>query len=237
MNEDYTPDLTPSIPKSAADTLSKYDQLKEGTILQDAENKNNKYTVHTIAGFGGNSNVYKATDEKFRRDVALKLVNNAHLEQIQMIQKEAKLIAEASSHHVVPIYDLFKDQEGRFVAVMPYYSPEKNLNSIVNEQKISHETASNFIDQYADAVNYCHEKGIRSRDLKPSNSFIDESGNLQISDFGIVTKNKDPNEEAYQSTIYFSPPEYLDEKAGDIRGEIYSMGAIGYNLLMGKPPY
>jgi len=192
---------------------------------------------------GGMGVVYKARQASLNRIVALKMILAGGLASpvdVQRFHTEAKAAANLDHPNIVPIYEV-GEHEGQH-----YYS----MKLIVEGSKaggtakasIDQRQAAHFLATAARAVHHAHQRGIIHRDLKPANILVDEQGQPHITDFGLA-KRLEGDANLSQSGAIVGTPAYMppEQAAGTkdltIAADIYSLGAIFYQLLTGKPPF
>jgi hypothetical protein len=211
------------------------------------------YRVLEKIGFGGMGEVYRASDERLGRDVALKILKPslAHdQDRLRRFEQEARAAATLSHPNVVAIYDIGM-QEGA-----PYIVSEllegQTLRERVLDGPLPRRQALDYASQIAQGLIAAHEKRIVHRDLKPENLFITKDGRIKILDFGIAKLTtsefgSEPGDAASAAsmttqtksgsvlgTLAYMSPEQLRGKAVDHRSDIFSFGAIFYEMLTGK---
>jgi serine/threonine protein kinase/dipeptidyl aminopeptidase/acylaminoacyl peptidase len=202
------------------------------------------YEILAPLGAGGMGEVYRARDSKLKRDVALKVLPDVFArdpERMLRFQREAEVLAALNHPHIAAIYGL----EGKAL-VMELVEGE-NLRG-----PLPLETAVNYARQIAEALEYAHEKGIVHRDLKPANVKITPEGVVKVLDFGLAKAIEDPTTPssdpansptltagatrmgAIMGTAAYMSPEQASGKTADRRADIWSFGAVLYEILTGK---
>ena len=206
------------------------------------------YRVHEKIGSGGMGEVYRASDERLARDVALKLLKPslAHdQDRLRRFEQEARAAAALNHPNIVAIYDI------GFHEGAPYIVSEllegQTLRQRLVEGPISPRHAADYGIQIAQGLVAAHEKRIIHRDLKPENIFITRDGRIKILDFGIakLTLSDTPADRSVSTmttqtksgsvlgTVAYMSPEQLRGKPVDPRSDIFSFGAILYEMLVG----
>ncbi len=202
------------------------------------------------AGAGGMGEVYKAKDTRLDRTVAIKVLtglvaNNPDLRQ--RFEREAKAISSLNHPNICILYDVGQ-QDGQNFLVMEYLEGE-TLSSKLHQGSIGTDELLRFAIQIADALDKAHRKGLVHRDLKPGNVMITKEG-AKLLDFGLaklkvsggivegitgVTKSTPlTGEGTIIGTLQYMSPEQLEGKEADSRSDIFSFGAVLYEMATGK---
>jgi serine/threonine-protein kinase len=195
-------------------------------------------------GRGGMGVVYKARQISLERVVAVKMILSgefADRHEIARFQAEAKAAASLKHPTIVPIYKV-GEEAGRHYLVMEYIDGQ-SLTEIQGLGPMPPHDAARLIATVADAVQYAHSRGIVHRDLKPGNILLDRAGQPNITDFGLarryeVGSDLTPTGQLL-GTPSFIPPEQAVNDAETIgpTSDVYSLGALLYTLLTGRPPF
>ncbi len=200
-----------------------------------------RYEIKAELGRGGMATVYLADDPRFEREVAVKVLPREMLHDPQFrvrFEREAKTIAMLEHPAIVPVYD-FGEEDGQPYFVMRYM-PGGSLSERLQQTPTPIQEAARIFKRIAPALDDAHAKGIIHRDLKPGNILFDRLDEPYISDFGIakltesaagLTGNTIVGTPAYMS------PEQAQGEPVDGRSDIYSLGAILFEMLTGKAPY
>ncbi len=204
-----------------------------------------QYLVDAEIGRGGMAVVYRATDLRLNRRVAIKvlppeLAFNADVRE--RFLREAQTAAQLSHPGIVPIYTV-DEREGIVYFVMALVDGESLAERLTREPRLPISEARRLLSAVADALAYAHEQGVVHRDVKPDNIMIERtSGRPLVTDFGIARAAQGDTRltvtgVAIGTPAYMSPEQALGERELDGRSDIYSLGVIGYQLLAGETPF
>jgi serine/threonine-protein kinase len=201
-----------------------------------------RYEVKSELGRGGMATVYYAYDPRFERDVAIKVLPHALLHDPMFrarFDREAKTIAALEHPAIVPVYD-FGEEDGQPYLVMRYM-PGGSLEDRLQQGPLPLAEAVRIISRLAPGLDEAHAHQIIHRDLKPGNILFDQRGNPYLSDFGIVRLASATTSltqgHVLGTPAYMSPEQGQGTSDIDRRSDIYSMGAILYQMLTGRLPY
>lgn len=204
------------------------------------------YQILGELGRGGMGVVYKARHRKLNRVVALKMIlAGAHAgnEALERFITEARAVAHLQHPGIVQIFDI-GEHEG-----LPYFSLEfvegSDLQKKLDRQPQSARYAAGIVQKLAVAMQYAHDNSILHRDLKPPNVLLDANGEPKITDFGLAKQvgGEEASTSTTMGTIMGSPSYMPPEQArGDVssltpKSDLYSLGAVLYEMLTGRPPF
>ncbi|MFD8737466.1 PQQ-binding-like beta-propeller repeat protein [Streptomyces sp. NPDC059618] len=198
-----------------------------------------RYGLERLLGRGGMGEVWAARDHVMLRPVAIKLVHN-HLgtgEGEKLFLREARTAGALSHPGIVTVHDIGRDDDGTFYLVMERV-PGRDLAVVLQDGPPAVADAVGWTAQVADALHVAHEARVLHRDLKPANLILTPTGSVKILDFGIArwvgTRSMASR---VVGTIAYMPPERLQGKVGDARGDLYALGCVLYELLTGRTPF
>ncbi len=205
-----------------------------------------KYRIVEHLGRGGMAEVYKAYQPSLDRYVAVKMMHtflSDEKEFLARFEREAKVVATLRHPNIVQVYD-FDVEGGAYYMVMEYISGE-SLKARMQDLEtrgewISLDDASRIILAVGSALKYAHERGMVHRDVKPANVMITTDGQVILTDFGIakiVSASNLTASGAMVGTPSYMAPEQGMGQPGDERSDIYSLGVMLYQLVLGRLPY
>ncbi len=202
------------------------------------------FDVKKVIGTGGMSVVYEAVQANLGRTIALKILNRSlgrDPDFMERFRREGRSIAMlGSNQHIVTIYDMGTKGEDAFIAME--YLPGKNLKELIDDQSLSHVGKLQVIRSIADALTYAHTHDVIHRDVKPLNILFRANGTPVLTDFGIARMATPTMAQLTSTGIVIGTPRYMspeqvEGKTADERSDIYSLGVIFYEMLVGKVPY
>lgn len=204
------------------------------------------YEILAIIGQGGMGAVYRAVQRSLDRAVAIKVLpvqaEDGEAQFAARFKQEARAMARMSHPNIVPVHDFGQTPSGLLFFAMDFVNGTDLHQILLSEKRLSPRKASAIISQVCDALEFAHTHGIVHRDIKPSNILVDCHGQVRVTDFGLAksTTDADPalteNGFIIGTRIYMSP-EQAQGGAVDHRTDIYSLGAMFYEMLTGQPPH
>jgi serine/threonine protein kinase/outer membrane protein assembly factor BamB len=193
---------------------------------------------------GGMGGVFRARQTPLNRIVALKMILSGRLAtdaDVRRFQTEAEAAAQLDHPGIVPVFEVGQHDGHHFYSMALVEGP--SLAERIAERRLPPAESAELLKKIATAVAYAHEKGVIHRDLKPSNVLIDPSGDPRVTDFGLA-KQTAMESSLTQSgqmlgTPSFMAPEQASGKSDQVResADIYSLGAILFCMLTGRPPF
>ena len=204
------------------------------------------YTTIRVLGQGAMATVYLATHNTLGHQVAIKVLDKqfAFNQNIKArFIEEAKKLVRLDHPNVVKVTDFITEND--HVAYVMEYINGKSLREILNEKRLTDAEIENYLNQMVVALNYIHKEGIVHRDIKPSNFIISTNETLKLVDFGI-SKSLDNATVDHTSTstnlsmgtlMYMSPEQVKSTKDVTYLSDIYSLGVVLWEMVMGKVPY
>jgi serine/threonine protein kinase len=204
-----------------------------------------RYEDLKVIGRGGMGMIYKARDPVLDRSVALKVISSFEVTADLRARffREARACARLREHpNIVTIHDMGED-EGRLFIVMELLEGEELRQLIARQTPLTLDQKLDILRQICDGLYHAHQKGVVHRDIKPANIFLLPSGQVKILDFGVAqivaaaTTHGDLTRAGMMmGTPRYMAPEQVRGKAGH-RSDIFSVGAVAFELLSGRPPF
>lgn len=202
----------------------------------------NRYQIKDVAGVGGMAVVYKAFDDKLKRNVAIKVLQDdvaMDAESRRRFRTEYQAVAMLSHPNIRAVYDVVSSGDTEYI-VMEFVDGINLKQYLKKKGVLSWKEALHFATQIARALSHAHSKGIIHMDIKPQNIMLPKDGTVKVADFGIAMVENAPeqpdSDEAVGSIHYISPEQARGESI-DARTDIYSLGVVLYEMLTGKLPY
>ena len=204
-----------------------------------------RYTIEREIGAGGMATVYLARDLKHDRHVALKVLDPdlAAVMGVERFLAEIRVTANLQHPSVLPLFDSGKTPDGSLFYVMPFVEGESLRKRLEREKQLSVDEAVRIMTAIASAVDYAHRHNVVHRDLKPENVLLPD-GQPLVTDFGIALAISHAGGHRITQTglslgtpSYMSPEQATGDRAIDGRTDIYSLGAMLYEMLTGEPPH
>jgi eukaryotic-like serine/threonine-protein kinase len=199
------------------------------------------YRLENVLGAGGMGRVYRATDTRLPRFVALKV---SRLEFSRHFEREARLVAALNHPNICSLYDV-----GPNYLVMELVAGP-TLADRIKAGPLSCREALRIARRVAEALEAAHEKGIRHGDLKPANIVLGESGLVKVLDFGLATlisekpqaagvsiRDSSTQRGAVAGTAAYVSPEQAEDQPVDARSDLFSFGVVLYEMLCGRRPF
>ncbi len=199
-----------------------------------------RYRVLEPLGVGGSSQVYLAEDTVLGREVAVKVLDAAAAADgalRRLFVKEARALAQLSHPNIVAVYDV-GEVDGLPFIVMEHIGGASLKQRIDRSGALPVADAIRIATEVANGLAFAHSRGIVHADLKPSNILIDANDRPRVVDFGIA---RTPQEEAETpqlfATALYVAPERVEGKSASVASDVYGLGLVLYEMLVGKPPF
>ncbi len=211
-----------------------------------------QYRLMNLIGSGGMGDVYLAEHQLMKRPVAIKLIRPgkaADKQALARFEREVRATAKLSHWNTIEVFDYGRTEDGTFYYVMEYL-PGMSLNELVERHgPLPASRAIYLLMQACDALSEAHDRGLIHRDLKPGNIFTAQRGGYydvaKLLDFGLakpIASESVPVHLTQEGSItgspmYMAPEQALGDSEPDEHCDVYSLGAVAYYLVTGRPPF
>ena len=203
---------------------------------------NTRYRLEKKIGQGGFAEVYMATDQLLKRNVAVKVLHSDLTEKddfLERFEREAQSIAALDHPNILAIYDYGQAEETAYL-VMPLVEGGTLNDKLRQKKKFDLPEANHYLQQAAAALDYAHRRNIVHRDIKPQNMLLRaEDDRLLLSDFGIakvLSAASAQSRTGVMGTLSYMAPEQLEGNVG-VGTDIYALGCVLFQMLTGELPY
>ncbi len=202
----------------------------------------NRYTVVKRLGSGGMAHVYLARHAVLGRPLVIKVLHRSlalEPEMRERFRREAEAASRLVHPYICAIADMGTSGDLEYLA-MPYYAGGSLADLLSRRKTVSAGTAASVAAQVATALDYAHRHGVVHRDIKPDNILFDEDGNVALTDFGIATARFHGRLTASgraMGTPHYMSPEQAMGRLVDGRSDLYAVGLLLYEMLLGHPPF
>jgi eukaryotic-like serine/threonine-protein kinase len=211
------------------------------------------YKILALLAAGGMGVVYRARDERLRREVAIKVLpaSLAHdADRLRRFEQEAHATSALNHPNILTIYDIGAHEGAPFIVVELLEGAE--LRAQLESGALPARRALEYAQQITQGLAAAHEKGIIHRDLKPENLFVTKDGRVKILDFGLAklrppqpgvvdtyapTQKRLTHPGVVMGTIGYMSPEQVRGQEVDARSDIFSLGVVLYEMVAGRPPF
>ncbi|GFT44770.1 hypothetical protein NPIL_174911 [Nephila pilipes] len=190
-------------------------------------------------GKGKFGNVYLGREKTSKFVVALKVLFKSQLKQNgveHQLRREIEIQSHLRHPNILRLYGYFYD-ESRVYLVLEY-APGGELYKVLQQcKRFDEKTAANYMAKIGSALKYCHSKKIIHRDIKPENLLLGQNGELKIADFGWSVHAPSSRRTTLCGTLDYLAPEMLENKMYDEKVDLWCIGILCYEFLVGKPPF
>lgn len=216
-----------------------FQELSGSRLVEDLPKRIGRYRIEKVLGTGAFGRVYLAFDEELKRPVAVKVPHAALVtrpEDVERCLTEARTVANLDHPHIVPVHDVGSTDD------FPCYIVSKcvegtDLAVRIKRSRLSYLAMAELVAALAEALHYAHKQGLVHRDVKPRNILIDDHDRPYLVDFGLALRDQDLGSgPRFAGTPHYMSPEQARSEGHrvDGRSDIYSLGAVFYELLAGR---
>lgn len=236
--------MTKNVPEEIREAV----ELLESKIMQDRALKGPDYKwtmsdfqIGAPLGRGKFGRVYLAREKNTHYMVAIKLLIKSELLKHSMqhqVIREIEIQTHLRHPNILPLLTYFQDEK-RIYLVLEFAEGGELFKTLQNQpnQRFSEGTSAKFIDQVADAIDYCHRNRVIHRDIKPENLLLDARGNIKLADFGWSVHAPVNKRKTMCGTVDYLPPEMIENRSYNEKVDYWCVGVLCYELIVGKPPF
>lgn len=199
----------------------------------------NDFEIGKPLGKGKFGNVYLAREKRSKYIVALKVIFKHQVQKAgceHQLRREIEIQSHLRHPNILRLYGYFYD-DSRVYMILEYASKGELYKALKAVGKFDDVQAATYIYQLADALSYCHSKKVIHRDIKPENLLLGVYGELKIADFGWSVHAPSSRRTTICGTLDYLPPEMIEDRPHDEKVDLWSLGVLCYELLVGKPPF
>ncbi|XP_047364673.1 aurora kinase C-like [Vespa velutina] len=225
----------------------------ENTEQNDVNNKKSKkkwvltdFDIGRPLGKGKFGNVYLAREKKSKFIIAMKVLFKAQIQKqgvedqvmLYQVQREIEIQTHLRHPNILRMYGYFHDEKRVYLILE--YAPKGELYKELNAQpdkRFDEVRTATYMSQLADALKYCHSKKVIHRDIKPENLLLGLKGELKMADFGWSVHAPSSRRETLCGTLDYLPPEMVMGKTYNHTVDLWSVGVLCYECLVGSPPF
>jgi len=196
-----------------------------------------RYELQALIGQGGMGSVYKAYDPHIDRSVALKTITIVDPSWRARFQREVRIAGRLNHPHIVTVFDV--GETGQVAYIVMELIEGKTLANLL-PSRLPWPEAIELLLPICRALEYAHQQGVIHRDVKPANILLTADGRVKLTDFGVARLDSTQqltNTGAVIGTLLYMAPEQLAGKSVDLRADIYALGVILFELIVGQNPF
>ncbi|NXO00735.1 AURKA kinase, partial [Rhinopomastus cyanomelas] len=238
------PQQTPVPAQSSEAECTSKQKNEETTKKKSQETKKRQWSLEDFEigrplGKGKFGNVYLAREKQSKFILALKVLYKTQLEEAgveHQLRREVEIQSHLRHPNILRLYGYFHDVT-RVYLILEYAPRGEVYKELQKLTKFDEQRTATYITELADALLYCHSKSVIHRDIKPENLLLGSNGELKIADFGWSVHAPSSRRTTLCGTLDYLPPEMIEGRTHDEKVDIWSLGVLCYEFLVGKPPF
>ncbi|XP_075032578.1 aurora kinase A [Mixophyes fleayi] len=240
-----TENRDPALTHSSADKKIIADQGKTpaaSTVKEEGKKKQwclEDFEIGRPLGKGKFGNVYLAREKQSKFILALKVLFKSQLEKAgveHQLRREVEIQSHLRHPNILRLYGYFHDAT-RVYLILDYAPQGELYRELQRCSKFDDHRSATYMTELADALLYCHSKKVIHRDIKPENLLLGSDGELKIADFGWSVHAPSSRRTTLCGTLDYLPPEMIEGRMHDEKVDLWSLGVLCYEFLVGKPPF
>ncbi|XP_043088082.1 aurora kinase A [Puntigrus tetrazona] len=197
------------------------------------------FDIGRALGKGKFGSVYLARERQTKFILALKVLFKKQLEKAgveHQLRREVEIQSHLRHPNILRLYGYFHDT-ARVYLILEFAPKGELYGELQRCGTFDDQRSATYIMELADALNYCHSKNVIHRDIKPENLLLGSSGELKIADFGWSVHTPSSRRSTLCGTLDYLPPEMIEGKTHDEKVDLWSLGVLCYEFLVGRPPF
>ncbi|XP_026162734.1 aurora kinase A [Mastacembelus armatus] len=229
-------------PESARPEKQQHKPTKNESANTSASKKRwslEDFDIGRPLGKGKFGNVYLARERQTKFILALKVLFKKQLEKAgveHQLRREVEIQSHLRHPNILRLYGYFHDAS-RVYLILEFAPGGELFSELQRCGRFPEDRSATYIMELADALNYCHSKKVIHRDIKPENLLLGAGGELKIADFGWSVHTPSSRRSTLCGTLDYLPPEMIEGKTHDEKVDLWSLGVLCYEFLVGKPPF
>ncbi|XP_069113543.1 aurora kinase C-like isoform X2 [Argopecten irradians] len=233
----------PSCPELTAPVKPGSGKVQQKTTTS-SESARKKWTLEDFdigrpLGKGKFGNVYLAREKSTKYVVALKVLFKSQLQKAgveHQLRREIEIQSHLRHPNILRLFGYFHDKS-RVYLILEFAPKGELYKELTKNTRFDEKQTASYIHQLTSALLYCHSKKVIHRDIKPENLLLGNNGELKIADFGWSVHAPSSRRATLCGTLDYLPPEMIEGKLHDEKVDIWSLGVLCYEFLVGKPPF
>ncbi|XP_060081509.1 aurora kinase A-like [Ylistrum balloti] len=241
VNSSSGPDLTAAVKPSTSGGAKTKEKTQTTSVTEAARKKwtLEDFDIGRPLGKGKFGNVYLAREKSTKYVVALKVLFKSQLQKAgveHQLRREIEIQSHLRHPNILRLFGYFHDKS-RVYLILEYAPKGELYKELMKDKRFDEKRTVNYINQLASALQYCHSKKVIHRDIKPENLLLGHTGDLKIADFGWSVHAPSSRRTTLCGTLDYLPPEMIEGKLHDEKVDLWSLGVLCYEFLVGKPPF
>jgi aurora kinase len=199
----------------------------------------NDFEIGKPLGRGKFGSVYLAREKRSKYIVAIKVLQKSQLQKAAVehqLRREIEIQSHLRNRNILRMYGYFYDTK-RIYLILEYSPGGELYKRLMSKGRFSEQTSAQYISDLAQALDYCHQKHVIHRDIKPENLLVGAHGEIKIADFGWSVHAPTSRRNTMCGTLDYLPPEMVEGREHDEQVDVWSLGVLLFEFLVGNPPF
>ncbi|KAI1892415.1 hypothetical protein AGOR_G00133120 [Albula goreensis] len=235
---------TPAAPENVMPTETKKPETTDKPGATDSAKSKKCWSLDNFdigrpLGKGKFGSVYLARERQTKFILALKVLFKKQLEKAgveHQLRREVEIQSHLRHPNILRLYGYFHDSS-RVYLILEFAPKGELYGELQRCGRFDEQRSATYITELADALHYCHAKKVIHRDIKPENLLLGAGGELKIADFGWSVHTPSSRRSTLCGTLDYLPPEMIEGRTHDEKVDLWSLGVLAYEFLVGKPPF